>query len=609
MKIGVSIDDYVFENWKSELRLISAVNAKKYAKHVENMGHLDSIVLKAEKICNRVFNLLGSGDYEFEREIKWNVDFKSGFAWENEFYKDIKTIDLTNNADVKVPWELSRFQHLTVLGQAYWITGKEKYSEEFEHQITHWIQNNPVECSVNWTCAMDVAIRACNWIVGYMYFNDSLIPNEFWMMFNKSLFFHGDFIYNNLEKGYPSNNHYMSNLVGLVWIGLYFKNLNYKSKKINKWLCFALNELEIEIENQVYDDGFNFEASTAYHCLTTELLLYTSILCSKNNVSFSEHFEAKLEQMCEVIMNITKPNGLIPLIGDMDSGRFIMFSSYGDEEKRDFRYLIEVAGEHFDRDDFKCHVLSRSTAVCLFSEFDSLKASYKPLSSVAYYEGGVHILRNSEVYLAIRCGQNGTAGKGGHTHNDQLSFELNVNGEDFIIDPGTYVYTSDFRMRNLFRSTVYHNTLAIVDLEQNDYFANNLFHMQDQTNARVISFDKGSFCGEHYGYIRHTGLIHQRSVKLEKESIIICDRLVPGAEKFEKNVNSKINFIFDVDVDLIEERGRIIADKNNVRVEIAINSGYVMSKVFVANQYGVLKESNRLEVTVQDEISEIWINY
>ena len=34
----------------------------------------------------------------------------------------------------------------------------------------------------------------------------------------------------------------------------------------------------------------------------------------------------------------------------------------------------------------------------------------------------------------------GQDGNGGHAHNDQLSIELNVDGEDWIADPGTYLY-------------------------------------------------------------------------------------------------------------------------------------------------------------------------
>ena len=90
-------------------------------------------------------------------------------------------VDLNNSADVKVPWELSRFHHLPTFGQAYLLTDDLKYALEFKNQIEDWIKKNPIEMSVNWTCTMDVAIRACNWIIGYYFLkNCPKINKEFW---------------------------------------------------------------------------------------------------------------------------------------------------------------------------------------------------------------------------------------------------------------------------------------------------------------------------------------------------------------------------------------------------------------------------------------------
>ena len=54
--------------------------------------------------------------------IEWNKDYFTGFIWKNKYYKRIKLIDLNNNADVKVPWEISRFHYANNLGMAYNLT-------------------------------------------------------------------------------------------------------------------------------------------------------------------------------------------------------------------------------------------------------------------------------------------------------------------------------------------------------------------------------------------------------------------------------------------------------------------------------------------------------
>ena len=51
------------------------------------------------------------------------------------------------------------------LAIAYRFTKDEKYVIEIKNQIIDWINNNPYCCGPNWVCAMDVGIRASNWLV------------------------------------------------------------------------------------------------------------------------------------------------------------------------------------------------------------------------------------------------------------------------------------------------------------------------------------------------------------------------------------------------------------------------------------------------------------
>ncbi len=56
----------------------------------------------------------------------------------------LEYLELDRPTDVKVPWELSRCQHFTTLGQAYWLTGDERYAREFVDEVSDWIARNPV---------------------------------------------------------------------------------------------------------------------------------------------------------------------------------------------------------------------------------------------------------------------------------------------------------------------------------------------------------------------------------------------------------------------------------------------------------------------------------
>lgn len=552
----------------------------------------EEILQSAEKILENKFDLLGSGLVSLGKNIKWNQDFKSGFIWENRFYKDIEIINLTNNSDVKVPWELSRFQYCITLGKAYALTKDLKYYEKFKEYINDWIEKNPIYYSVNWTCNMDVSIRAINWIAGYYLFKENIDKDKkFKNLFNTSLYGHGEYIYNNLEKSCISlgNNHYLSNINGLIFLGIYFKDLRCKSPQ--KWLNKGIIELEKEMFIQNNEDGTNYETSTSYHRLVTELMFFPMLVLEKNDYFvLSERYKIRLKKMFEFMAKITKPNGKVPLIGDVDNGRLFIFSNFYSWEINDFRDLIYLGGKYFNDEYLKLIAKDKlQDEIFLFDKKEKLKNK-----SHFFIEGGYYLLQNENIYCLIRCGELSLRGKGGHSHNDQLSFELNIYGEDFIVDPGVYVYTADKNMRNLFRSTKMHNTVSIKNLEQNKFDHDKLFEMREESFSKCISFKENYFEGEHKGYLVKGKNIHKRVVEITKNKIEINDWI--------KDCEATVNLCLDLEVKVDFDKDKIILNKKNIKVEILTkNSEYKILEAFVSKKYGQLQKSKRIEIYFKNE--------
>jgi len=304
-------------------------------------------------------------------------------------------------------------------------------------------------------------------------------------------------------------------------------------------------------------------------------------------------------------MNIIKPNGLISLIGDMDSGRFIILSDYGNRDKRDFRHLVALGGEYFNRSDFR--VYSSNNNRTSFWCFENIpKTKEKPsinLKSKAYKNSGYYILRNDKIYIIIKCGPNGMNGNGGHTHNDQLSFELNISGKDFIIDPGTYVYTAGYKLRNLFRSTYMHNILQIGNLEQNSFEEKDLFRINNETNSQLLDFGDNYFKGRHYGFMDKAGIITEREVKLEDKKIIINDFIIkiPGSLRFKKF----IRFHLDKDVEIEKKSDYLILTNKKIKIKLfnLQKNEYNIEKSWVAKEYGIKEETNVINCEIKDPIS------
>ena len=582
------------DNYISKMNFFYNISNKPKIKdfYTKNKEIELKILKDANKILKHKFDLLGSGIVELDENIRWNQDFKSGFIWENEFYKNIKIIDLDNNADVKVPWELSRFQHLFTLGKAYWITDDSRYYEESKKEILDWIEKNPVYYSVNWTCAMDVAIRAVNLIFFYFLFEDFIIQDKnFLKKLNEIFYLHGEHIYNNLEKNLGlSNNHYLSNLVGLLFLGIYFKDV--KINKVKKWLKFSVKELEKEMLIQNNIDGTNYETSTSYHRLVLELMFYSALLLKKNNLKFTNKYEERLEKMFEFLAIITKPNGKFPLIGDVDNGRLVILSNYYDWEVNDARSIISLGGEYFNNKFLKEVGSSElEDKIWIFGAKNIYQEKFSK-ESKKFENGGYYLLQNNKIYCLIRCGELSLRGQGGHSHNDQLSIELNIDGEDFFIDTGTGVYTADKNIRNLFRSTKQHNTVCIPPYEQNNFNDNELFVMKEQTFSKCMIFENNYFEGEHSGFLSKNNCIHKRKVYLKKNTLII--------EDFTFNVKGIVCFNLNKDVTIEKKEEGIILKKNKKEIKMNFKNKYRIKENLISPKYGEIIKSKKIEVDFEN---------
>lgn len=144
----------------------------------------------------------------------------------------------------------------------------------------------------------------------------------------------------------------------------------------------------------------------------------------------------------------------------------------------------------------------------------------------AFPDFGLWIFRSDRLFLAIRCGAIGYAGRGAHAHNDQLSIELTIDGEDWIADPGSYLYTASPRLRNAYRSVLAHFAPESGKREPGRLDLGD-FWLGDEAQAQCLAFHDGRFVGEHHGFGRPV----RRTISLGGTSVRIHDSGEPlGAD-------------------------------------------------------------------------------
>jgi hypothetical protein len=512
---------------------------------VDRIVDFAGIVEEAREIASaHRWPLLGYGRFDFGAEVDWLRDPASGACWPLDFHCDV-ALARGDGSDVRVLWELNRLGHLVTLARAYAAGRDESFAEEFFREVESWRAQNPVGFGPNWACAMEVALRAMNLIAAFQIFRRSRALDERRLASMLALFdAHGRHIRRNLEFSFvATSNHYLSDVVGLLWLGLLLPEL----RAAEGWRTFGLREVLREMDKQVFSDGADCEASTGYHRFVTELFLYTFILCRANGVEIDEMHWRKVRSMLEYVRAYLRPDGRAPLVGDTDGGRALALARRGAD---DHAFLPCLGATLFGEPRFKLSGeapeelfwLLGVEGVRAYSELkteDALSiqsANTRSSQSAVFERAGVCVMREGDLYMMLSASGAGLSGRGSHAHNDALSVEVSARGISFIADAGTYVYTADARARQQFRSTAFHSTVEVDGEEQNTTPESAPFFIGDEARPRIIRFESGAsrdfVVAEHQGYERlKTGPItHRRAVTFDKrEGFWLVEDTLAGA--------------------------------------------------------------------------------
>ena len=466
------------------------------------------------------WQLLGLGEVHFGKILNWRRDPLSGREWPLDFHAEIK-LWRNDGSDIRTLWELNRLGHFLTLARAYAVTRDEQFAEEFFSQIASWRNQNPVGHGANWSSAMEVALRAQNLIGSLALFRSSACLKEDRLLTLLTMLEqHGAHIERNLEFSYlATSNHYLCGIAGLLWIGLYVPQL----EAATRWHEWAFKELLHEMDKQVLGDGAHYEASTGYHRLVVEQCLYSLVLCRANGLEVPEGYWKKLKSMLGYIRGYLRSDGMAPLIGDSDAGQVMPLRH---RTADDHAYVVAIGAADFSETALKESGASKPEELLWIlgekgiDTFDSLTGNSN-LHSQAFLDVGVYVLRNDDLYLLLTASGPGLKGRGSHRHNDVLSIEVSACGRPFIVDPGTYVYTAELRERHLFRSTAYHSTIQIDDVEQNKIDESRPFVIGNEAQPRLSDWrtdqDLDRVIAEHYGYLRlPEPATHRRMVTFAK---------------------------------------------------------------------------------------------
>ena len=447
------------------------------AKYLECFPEkLERCIRQADELLNHRFYFLGL-DVKLAKPIPWNQNPQTAKEYPLEHYSTINTMDSASYGDVKYVWELNRHQFFIEVASAYFLTGDERYAEAIWAWFSTWVADTPYKIGINNTSVLEHSVRIFSWIWTYFLTKDSAIwTSEREEIFVKNLLLQGNMIEENLSFYYSPYNHLIGELAALAFLGTVYGN----SRDMEVWRDTYWNEMEKQLEKQFHADGFTVEQASYYHHFTVGFYLMVAVLRKQNGLPVSEDVFKTLEKTLEFSMNLTRPDGQLPMLGDIDSARSVYF--YRPDPMWNLRPFLALGAVLFGRSDMKDVAGSQfeevlwilgSDGMNNFKKLENQKPNY---TSRRFSHSGYYIMRDgwdaTNNYCCFDCGEiahgvfkDGTP-SAAHGHGDILSFELCIDGEPLIIDPGFTTYFGPLEWHRYFRSTAGHNAIEVNDCGQ-----------------------------------------------------------------------------------------------------------------------------------------------
>jgi hypothetical protein len=259
------------------------------------------------------------------------------------------------------------------------------------------------------------------------------------------------------------------------------------------WRDRSFKYLSEHMEKDVLPDGTHIEVTPGYHLMVLQEFLKISLLSKANGYSIPGLMD-KHEMMFDFILDITKPDGMYPALGDAvpESSKPVLGLGAMIYKRGDMRFAgVEKAQPEW--------VWLLGSGVV--DDYKKLSATTPALQSVLLPDSRYAVMRTGwqkeDRYLLFDCAPS----LGSHSHGDRLQV-LAYAGRDLLIDPGQYSYAEP--LMGYFRGTRPHNVLVV---DGND---------QEWINPAIKTWHVGKSLEYVSGKMDLKDLSHQRTVVFVK---------------------------------------------------------------------------------------------
>jgi hypothetical protein len=486
-----------------------------------------AVIDSADGILAGRWPVFGSDHLGMTPAPDWFLDPRSGIrAPADAWCWSIHSMQPNRSGDLRYLWELSRHQHVTLLGAAYALSGDERYALAAERQLRSWWSENPFLRGPHWSSCMELGLRLIAWVwtrrllSGWKGVCNLFDANS---LFRTCLYQHQYLLSRFPARGSSANNHLIAEAAGqfVACCALpYFE-------QTPAWCEAAARTLRAEIRRQTFASGLHRELASDYHVLVLELAIAAGVEGEATEHSLGADFWQATCAMMDALAASVDSGPRPPRQGDGDSASALRIDA---PDSNQCASLLNTGRHLMGALHWWPKLPGGDVRTSLWSAMVSeLPARLeRPAARRDHFpDAGMTILRDTpgrdrEIWCRCDAGPHGFLSIAAHAHADALSIELRCGGIDVLADPGTYTYHAEPAWRRYFRSTLAHNTLEVAGCDQS--VSGGPFLWTQHAQSTEIEFGESESDGVARWAARHDGyerlpqcVTHRRNVELERQ--------------------------------------------------------------------------------------------
>lgn len=549
---------------------------------VTTLGNSETTKKYAQRVLNGEV-LFFFNQWKTIPQQEWNVHPVSKYKYKMQHWSTLPIYSKTAG-DIKYVWEKSKFSYLLYIARNDYKF-KEDHSQFVFDEIISWIDHNPPNTGPQYICSQEISIRLMNWsLLLFFYAKSESLTNEKWQKILNSIRIQIEHVYKNINFSRIAvrNNHAVTECLALYLIPTFFPFLN-KALKFKKK---GLQWFEEEIEYQLYADGSDNQFSFTYHRVKVQLLSWYLATAKANNEDIPQVIEQRAKATLQFLFNMmaNHQKGYLPNFGANDGS---IYFKLNDCDYRDFRPQlialadllgVELQGLELSK-DIKEDAFYFTEALTKRNHIISLNSQ----QGISDYENGGYVLINEDnVQTVFKTPEY----KDRISQDDYFHLDIWVNGENFMMDTGSYLYNTTPKTFNYFNGVQGHNTASVSGFNHLKKGPSFIWlmkpkHIKTTTKENDSFYEVCSHMRVFYPYLHELKRTIQKSKKTKLWTIT--------DEVFQKKKHDELIQNWNYNSDF--EKKFSIINPSNPEISSETNTG------FFSHYYGAKRELNNIVMT------------